>query len=670
MFKNQALEYAQKYKWHVFPCKNKIPLLENGFKGASNDIAIVEKMFSDFPNANIAVVTGKISNLFILDIDSKNGSKGEESLSELEKEFGKLPETVESITWSGGRHLFFNSPKDEAGCRTGIRPGIDIRASSGYIIVPPSVIKNKSYTWKFSPDNIPIADIPKWLLDITTNKEIIDISTKTVKIRAGKRNSTLISIAGSMRRAGCEVDLIEGHLLQINEQRCDPPLKQKEVIQIANSSARYPAKIEPAGPTFNCNTIADTILKEKALAFCLDINYEWNGTTYIEKDISYIRKLVQEKLSQAATTFKVMEVIGSMKRKACLDAEQLNWSPLLNLKNGMFNIDSFAVIPHDSKYYSTIQLPVEYIPNTDCPTWIQTLDGIFGDKPEDEKKQCIEILQEFFGLCLTKEVKYEKSLFLLGEGRNGKSTIIYALENILGHANYSAVTLEALVKPNYISELFGKLANISIETNAKSSIYDAMFKAIISGDTIAADRKYGHPFKFRPFCKMVFALNNMPQVNDKTDAYFKRLLIIRLTRQFSDIEQDRELKQKLVKEVNGIFLWILQGYHRLRSRGYFAPGAQVDAETEEYRKENNSVLTFVEEECKLDATMVISKDALYKTYKDWCKDSGLGAFSKKKFGIQLIKHYSLGKEARGTQGERIWEGITLNKEVAPYGSIY
>ena len=72
----------------------------------------------------------------------------------------------------------------------------------------------------------------------------------------------------------------------------------------------------------------------------------------------------------------------------------------------------------------------------------------------------------------------------------------------------------------------------------------------------------------------------------------------------------------------------------------------------------------------MDATILIAKDALYKAYKEWCKESGLGAFSKKKFGIQLIKHYSLGKEARGTQGERIWEGITLVKEVALYGSIY
>jgi putative DNA primase/helicase len=258
---------------------------------------------------------------------------------------------------------------------------------------------------------------------------------------------------------------------------------------------------------------------------------------------------------------------------------------------------------------------------------------------------------------------------MLGEGRNGKSTLLYALENVLGHANYSAVTLEALIKPNYVSELFGKLTNISIETNAKSSIYDAMFKAIVSGDTIAADRKYGHPFKFRPFCKMIFALNNMPQVNDKTDAFYKRLITLRLTRQFADAEQDRALKGKILSELNGIFIWMIQGYHRLRARGYFDPGESIEKETEEYRKENNSVLSFVDEKCHVDIGNLIPKDNLYETYRDWCKASGMMALSKKKFGMQLIKHFALDKDSRSGHGDRIWQGIQLAQEVS-YGKVH
>jgi putative DNA primase/helicase len=189
-----------------------------------------------------------------------------------------------------------------------------------------------------------------------------------------------------------------------------------------------------------------------------------------------------------------------------------------------------------------------------------------------------------------------------------------------------------------------------------------MFKAIVSGDTVTADRKFGHPFKFRPFCKMIFALNNMPQVNDKTDAFYKRLITLKLTRQFADAEQDRSLKTKILSELNGIFLWMVQGYQRLRERGYFDPGENIEKETDDYRKENNSVLSFVDEKCELDPTFLIPKDNLYESYREWCKSCGMMAVSKKKFGSQLTKHFALNKDSRNGHGDRIWQGIQLLQE--------
>ena len=248
----------------------------------------------------------------------------------------------------------------------------------------------------------------------------------------------------------------------------------------------------------------------------------------------------------------------------------------------------------------------------------------------------------------------------MGEGRNGKSTVISVLQHILGQENYSAVTLEALVKPNYCAEIFGKLANISEETSAKTSICDSTFKSIISGNATLSDRKYGHPFMFFPICKMIYALNNMPQVNDKTDSYFKRLIIINFTRKFEDAEQDRQLKDKLRGEANGIFLWMLEGLKRLDERGYFAIPAAIEASTEEYRKENNNVLIFIEEECEVGAGKHISKNTLYETYFQWCKSVGMHPLSKKKFGMQLNKSLKLNKDCFDASGsERVWLGIDI-----------
>jgi len=337
--------------------------------------------------------------------------------------------------------------------------------------------------------------------------------------------------------------------------------------------------------------------------------------------------------------------------------DDLNHSDLLNIQNGMFNVNTRERTKHSHLDYSTIQLPVTYDPSATCPLWLKTLDDIFPDG-----KDKANLLQEYFGLCLTKSVKHEKALFLLGEGRNGKSTVISVLQHILGRDNYSAVTLEALVKPNYCAEIFGKLANISEETSAKTSICDSTFKSIISGNATLSDRKFEHPFMFFPFCKMVFALNNMPQVNDKTDSYFKRVIIINFTRKFEEVEQDRQLKDKLRGEANGIFLWMLEGLRRLNERGYFEIPADIETATNEYRKENNSVLVFVEEECLVGEKYSISKKTLYETYCRWCKDAGMYPLSKKRFGMQLSNHYKLDKDSTDTScRNRIWNGIDLSE---------
>src|SRR3972149_4715354 len=168
----QALTYASR-EWAVFPCRNKIPLTPHGYKDASKDVEAVMRMFSEHRNANIAIATGKVSGIFVLDIDVKNGAGGLESLSDLDREFGELPHTVEAITWSGGRHIFFRYPEKGVGCKTGIRPGIDVRGDGGYVIAAPSVIEGKGYEWEVEhhPDETMIADAPEWLLGLLEGKQ-------------------------------------------------------------------------------------------------------------------------------------------------------------------------------------------------------------------------------------------------------------------------------------------------------------------------------------------------------------------------------------------------------------------------------------------------------------------------------------------------------------------
>ena len=344
-----------------------------------------------------------------------------------------------------------------------------------------------------------------------------------------------------------------------------------------------------------------------------------------------------------------------METIAHINENSLNNHSYLNLKNGLLNLNTLKLEAHSSLIYSTIQLKVTYNPSSTCLKWLKTLSEIFENSPE-----IINLLQEFFGLCLTPESKFEKALILLGEGANGKSLLLFILQKILGEDNYSSIPLEKFNNLHYLANLFGKLANISIETSAKSEVYDGTFKAVTSGDDITVDHKFGKPFKFRPFSKLILAANNMPRVDDKTDGFFRKLIIIRIKKRFSEKEQNKNLKFELLDELDGIFFWMLQGWEQLRKRGYFDLPLAVKQEIEEYRVDNNTTLAFLDEKSSFRADYTVLKGDLYAEYSSWCALNGYFRTGKRKFGKELQRHFPQVTEDKLNKGHT-WIGLTINK---------
>ena len=121
------------------PSPAKHPLTKNGLKDATTDEAVIQQWWHRYPEANVAIVTGAGSGIVVLDIDPPHG--GDESLAALEAEWGRLPETVEVVTGSGGRHIYFKHPgvgiavPNSAGK---LGPGLDVRGDGGYVLIPPS----------------------------------------------------------------------------------------------------------------------------------------------------------------------------------------------------------------------------------------------------------------------------------------------------------------------------------------------------------------------------------------------------------------------------------------------------------------------------------------------------------------------------------------------------
>ena len=208
-------------------------------------------------NANIAIITGSISGLVVLDIDVDHG--GDDSLHALEKSHGKLPETPTVLTGGGGRHYYFAHPMDrpiKGG--SGFRDGVDIRADGGLVIAPPSHhASGRTYEWEVSSDiaEIPLAPMPplvEWLTqqrphvlgeDINTKSAAFEIETALqATVPEGERNHRLTQIAGWFAARGDAEPVVEALLVSTNQRICRPPLPDDEVQAIARSICRREAR--------------------------------------------------------------------------------------------------------------------------------------------------------------------------------------------------------------------------------------------------------------------------------------------------------------------------------------------------------------------------------------------------------------------------------------------
>jgi hypothetical protein len=193
----------------------------------------------------VAVVTGAVSGIVVLDVDPKHG--GEESLTRFALRNAGLPETVESLTGGGGRHVYFKHPGFEVRNRAGLAPGLDLRGDGGVIIVPPSSHPSgKPYRWRkgHGPDEIALAPLPDWLLvprlEGTSQGHPLSCWRDLVRegVGEGQRNQTIASFTGHLLWHGVDTDVILELMQAWNRVRCRPPLDDEEVIRTVRSIER------------------------------------------------------------------------------------------------------------------------------------------------------------------------------------------------------------------------------------------------------------------------------------------------------------------------------------------------------------------------------------------------------------------------------------------------
>jgi|SRR6266850_303920 len=264
----EAIHLAAKRQFKIFPLHNptgdakergcscpklqcdrigKHPRIKNHLNRATTDPAQLVDWWAASPDANIGIVTGKKSGIFVLDVDDKNAGSGSASLHKLEQANGPLPETLTART-GDGRHLYFQHPGVTIKTTNGeLADGLDVKGENGSCNAPPSVHANgKTYQWVNAEAKIAVA--PNWLLDLLTQEDVPDADGDNNVIPVGQRNDAMYAEVCALFKTGASRESILRSALDINRNRCQQPLPDSEIRGMVASVANThkPSKAKPS----------------------------------------------------------------------------------------------------------------------------------------------------------------------------------------------------------------------------------------------------------------------------------------------------------------------------------------------------------------------------------------------------------------------------------------
>jgi P4 family phage/plasmid primase-like protien len=435
-----------------------------------------------------------------------------------------------------------------------------------------------------------------------------------------------------------------GHLVRDEEDTCNG---------LAKVNDRIPAWIEE----YHFKTVSDT-----------ERLYHYEHGVYLDDGEIILKALIEREFGDISDNRMVSDVIGKVKRRTYTDRDSFNNKNIVNVKNGLLDLETLSLQPHTPDYLSTAQIDVTYNEKAKAPKIQKFLKEVAqsGD---------IDLIEEIIGWLLWPDYNVHKALMLIGIGRNGKGTLLRLITAFLGKKSISNVTLQYLVGDRFAkADLYGKLANIGGDLPSKDLSDTAAFRNLTGGDDNRAQEKYRPAFSFRNKAKMAFSANVLPRSPDDTYAFYSRWILLEFLNRFDPQkgtgDSDLDAKLQTPEELSGLLNIALAGLKRLRANSWrFSYDKSVDDVERMYKRNSNPVYAFLLDECEPgEATDYIEKTLFYNRFKEYATDHGIRPLSGTKFS-ELLKDQT---EVPVTtfrpwvdHGDRpmCWQGVKFNAKV-------
>jgi P4 family phage/plasmid primase-like protien len=356
------------------------------------------------------------------------------------------------------------------------------------------------------------------------------------------------------------------------------------------------------------------------------------------------------------------EVSKAIARRSLVPRDVFNPPGLLNLLNGVLDPGAGRLRPHSADVRFTRRIPVAYDPSATCPRFEKFIEEV---QPDAAVRR--EVRKLFAYVLAVPGNPYQLAFMLVGPGANGKSTLLTVLGDLLGPEAVSAETLQSLTDHYRFStaRLYGKQLNVFADLPANPIRFTSIFKALVGGDRVRAELKHGAIFDYINQAKLVFSANDLPEVTDRTYAFWRRWRLWRFNEDFGGRE-DRGLGAALRAEMPGILNWALGGVALLDEDRGFRPDAGAVGLESDWRRRSDNLHWFAESELEADPSAVTPKDDLYEQYADFCARHLTPPKSPEVVAKELPKHLPSVRSGRPrVDGEQVrsWLGVRVRTTV-------
>lgn len=474
--------------------------------------------------------------------------------------------------------------------------------------------------------------LPKYLNPIKTNVNVLNLC------EGEGRNNALFSYILPLQQNEFNIEECRECIRVINEFVLAEPLSEEELAVILRDGAFNKPTFFTSKGTFLFDKFAkylknaENVIKIGGKLHIYRNGIYESGDEQIEAAmIEHIPNLSQSKRRE------VLSYLGLLvaKESGVADAN------LIAFKNGVLDIATGNFVDFSPEYVITNKIPHNYNPNAKS----ELLEGVM-QKLACGDENVYKLLYQSIGYCFYRRNELRKSFFLLGEKRNGKSTFLDMVGTLLGEDNTANLDLCEIGDRFRTAELTGKLANIGDDINDEWVSNTAIFKKVVSGDAVTAERKGKDPFKLRSFAKFFFSANSLPRLGRGKDssAVLDRLVVIPFDAKFTkdDADYDPFIKYKLRGEdvMEALIAQSVLALREVLIDQEFATCDRVKKNIEEFEKSNNPILEFYEE---LDVSDYLNEPvkAVYQRYNSFCLSNNLQAMSAIEFKKQMKKQFNL-----------------------------